>query len=93
MTCYLTIFLSCFLADERELQERLNRGVELDEKAEQLKNELQKALQNALVAIDNATMSTITPIIQEGQELLRNMKAVALNISRQGESAVVTHTH
>ena len=96
MTCYLTILLLCFLADERELQERLNRGVELDEKAEQLKIELQQAqeaaLKAALVTLENATETTIktmTAMVQEGRQVLNDAKETALNISRQGESAVV----
>ena len=88
------------LAEEKALQHRLNRSIELDIKTGQLKNELQEAQEAALKAavmkIQNATEATMremTAMIEEGKEVLNNVKAVALNISRQGESAVVTRTH
>ena len=84
------------MADERELQERLNRGVELDEKAGELKNELQETTAAAMMDLQNFTKSTVSKInamTEEGRQVLNNVKAESLNIARQGESSVVTHTH
>ena len=83
----------CLLADEKELQERLNRSVELDVKTEQLKSELQEAKDVAVKKIENTTELQITTVIEEGKEVLNNVKAETLNIARQGESAAVPHTH
>ena len=86
----------CLLADEKELQERLNRSVELDVKTEQLKSELQEAKEATMTELQRMTESTMAKInasIEEARRILNDAKAEALNISRQGESAVVTHTH
>ena len=76
----------CLLADEKELQERLNRSVELDVKTEQLKSELQEAKDVAVKKIQNTTELQITTVIEEGKEVVNSVKEMALNISLQGES-------
>ena len=76
----------CLLADEKELQERLNRSVELDVKTEQLKSELQEAKDVAVKKIENTTELQITTVIEEGKEVVNSVKEMALNISLQGES-------
>ena len=84
------------LAEEKALQHRLNQSIELDVKTRQLKNELQEEKDVAVMKIQNTTESTmlhIANMIEEGKEVLNSVKEMALNISRQGESAVVTHTH